>query len=240
MPDYKNGKIYQLVCNETREVYIGSTTRSLEDRLSTHKKSSNKCYSKQIIDRNNYYIELLETYPCNNQFELDRKEGEYQRTIECINHNIAGRTRKEWEQDNKEAIAKYHKEYKEYNKETIVNYRKEYYQDNKEAIFVHNKEYYQNNSETIIKQKHEYNQNNKEAIKAQKSKVVICECGIKSTKGTLAKHRRSKKHIALINLETIKPPVCEVVVCECGIETTKQNIARHKLTKKHINLMANI
>ena len=26
MPDYKNGKIYKIVCNITNEMYIGSTT----------------------------------------------------------------------------------------------------------------------------------------------------------------------------------------------------------------------
>ena len=169
MCDYKNGKIYQLVCNETGEVYIGSTINSLEYRLSKHEMSTNTCYSKQIIDRNNYYIELLETYPCNNEFELNLKEGEYQRVIECINHNIAGRTKREYYQDNKEAIDKY---------------RKEWEQDNKEAI---------------AKKKREYRQINLETIKAHKSKVVICECGIKSTKATLARHKRTKKHIDLMN-----------------------------------------
>ena len=158
MCDYKNGKIYQLVCNDTNEIYVGSTVRDLEDRLDEHKSPSNTCYSKQIINRGNYYIELLETYPCNSQFELDRKEGEYQRVIECINHDIAGRT------------------------------AKEYYQDNKEKL---------------LSSQHEYRQNNKEAInainKAYNSKVVICECGIKSTKGTLSRHKRTKRHINLMN-----------------------------------------
>ena len=153
MIDYKNGKIYQIVCNETGEIYVGSTVQDLEIRLRTHKTSANACCSKQIIDRNNYYIELLETYPCNSQFELDRKEGEYQRVIECINHRIAGRTRKEWEQDNKEALAK---------------------------------------------NKREYYQNNKETFKARDNKVVICECGIESTKQNIARHKRSKKHINLM------------------------------------------
>ena len=180
MPDYKNGKIYQLVCNETNEVYIGSTVQDLEVRLTRHKTPTNNCYSKQIIDRGNYYIELLETYPCNNEYELNRKEGEYQRAIECINHDIAGRTDAEWRQDNKEKLAKYYKEYKEDNKEAIAKHAHEYYQANKETF----KEYYQNN---------------KEAIKAHRSKVVICECGIKSTRINLARHKTSKRHIDLMN-----------------------------------------
>ena len=184
MPDYKNGKIYKIVCYDTDEIYIGSTVVSLEDRLNKHKKPTNDCCSKQIIDRGNYYIELLETYPCNNEFELYRKEGEYQKSIECINIQIAGRTRAEWRQDNKEAIAK--------NKH-------EYYQNNKEAIAKHMNEYRQDNKEAIAKQKLEYYQDNKEAILASNSKVVICECGIKSTRINLARHKRTKKHINLMN-----------------------------------------
>ena len=123
MPDYKNGKIYKIVCYDTDEVYIGSTVQDLEIRLNEHKKPTNGCCSKQIIDRNNYYIELLETYPCNNEFELNRKEGEYQRAIECINRRIAGRTDAEWRQDNKETIKAHGKKYYQDNKEKIKAYR---------------------------------------------------------------------------------------------------------------------
>jgi len=198
MCDYKNGKIYQIVCNDTDEIYIGSTVQDLEDRLTHHKKPTNDCCSKQIIDRGNFYIEILETYPCNSQFELEQKEGEYQRANECINIRINGRTRKEWLQDNKEAIAKNKHEYYQNNKEAIAKNKREYYQNNKE----HNKEYRQNNKEAIAKKKHEYYQNNKEAINAINNarcgKVVICECGIKSTQGNLKRHKLTKRHIDLM------------------------------------------
>ena len=184
MIDYKNGKIYQIVCNETGEIYIGSTVRDMEDRLYEHKKPSNVCCSKQIIDRNNYYIELLETYPCNNEFELKLKEGEYQKSMKCINKVIAGRTDAEWRQDNKKKIAKTKHEYRQNNLETIAAHGKEYYQDNKEKFAKYNKE---------------YRQINLEAIKARKNKVVICECGIESTRINLPRHKRSKRHIDLMN-----------------------------------------
>lgn len=222
MCDYKNGKIYQLVCYETGETYIGSTAMSLEDRLKGHRsKTGNKCCSKQIIDRNNYYIELLETYPCNNEFELKRKEGEYQKSMKCINHNIAGRTDAEYRQDNKEKLAKYNKKYLENHLGFMKNYRLV-------------------NKEKLTKNALIYRENNKEAIKARESKVVVCECGIKSTHNHLARHKLTKLHIDLINLETIKPPIGDVVVCECGISCTKGHLARHKTSKKHIDLMTNL
>jgi len=159
MPDYKNGKIYQVVCNITGETYVGSTVRSLEDRLMEHEKPTNPCCSKQIIERSDYYIELLETYPCESKCQLDRKEGEYQlSTTKCINKVIAGRTEAEWG-----------KEYRKNNKEYLVNKGKLYYQDNIEMI----------KQKRIIK--------------------ITCKCGMKISTPNIAKHRRSKNHIDLMN-----------------------------------------
>jgi len=184
MCDYKNGKIYQLVCYETGEIYVGSTARDLEDRLDEHKSPSNTCYSKQIINRGNYYIELLETYPCNSQFELEVKESEYQRAIECINRRIARRTNAEWRQDNKE---------------TLKAYKLMYYKNNKSYISERSKPYRLENAEKIAKYNKEYHQNNKKAIKACNSKVVVCECGSSCVKQQLKRHKLTKKHINLMN-----------------------------------------
>ena len=39
MPDYSNGKIYKITCNETYRCYIGSTTKTLTRRFQQHKGS---------------------------------------------------------------------------------------------------------------------------------------------------------------------------------------------------------
>ena len=52
---------------------------------------------------NNFYIELLEEYPCKNKEQLRAKEGEYIRNLSTLNKRIEGRTTKEWRQD-KEVI----------------------------------------------------------------------------------------------------------------------------------------
>ena len=41
MPNYQNGKIYKLVCDDPEKIYIGSTTQRLSARLSSHKKKKN-------------------------------------------------------------------------------------------------------------------------------------------------------------------------------------------------------
>ena len=50
----------------------------------------------------------------------------------------------------------------------------------------------------------EYRQQNKEQIKNQKAEIIICECGCKTTRGSISKHRKSKKHLNLMELKTAK------------------------------------
>jgi hypothetical protein len=109
MVNYQNGKIY---CIRSRSrpdlVYVGSTANTLSKRFGGHK-ASNTCSSKQIIDVGDAYIELIEEYPCENKEQLFRREGQIMRSMVCVNHNIAGRTSKEYYQDNKETFSANHK-----------------------------------------------------------------------------------------------------------------------------------
>jgi len=68
------GNIYAIVCRITGEMYIGSTSKHVEYRLEQHKSSNNKCMSKQIIDRNNYDLKVLETLTANNKTEILLRE----------------------------------------------------------------------------------------------------------------------------------------------------------------------
>jgi hypothetical protein len=46
---YKNGKIYMIKCNITNNIYIGSTTQTLINRLNGHKQ--NNCSSYLILKK---------------------------------------------------------------------------------------------------------------------------------------------------------------------------------------------
>ena len=72
MVNYQLGKIYKIVCQITGEVYVGSTCeKTLARRLVSHC-SACKAYlilnrgsnfsSFQIIQRGDFYIELLENF----------------------------------------------------------------------------------------------------------------------------------------------------------------------------------
>ena len=201
MCEYKNGKIYKIVCEITGEVYIGSTRLSLEDRLKKH--LNQNCCSRQIIDRNKYDMKLLELYPCNSKQELCRREGEYQLAFECINTKIAGRTPKEHYQDNIERMLKKSFEYYHNNKEEIAKKASEYYQNNKEKISEYDKQRYQDNKEHFKEYSKQYRLDNSLEVakndKLRKSKEVICECGLKLKRCVLARHKRSKRHIDLMS-----------------------------------------
>jgi hypothetical protein len=102
MPDYKNGKIYKLWSPEGDDIYIGSTIQPLYARLSAHKRKM-KYSSKILFEKyDDVRIELIECFPCDNKEQLNKKEGEYIRKLDCVNRNIAGRTKKEYNEDNKE------------------------------------------------------------------------------------------------------------------------------------------
>jgi hypothetical protein len=199
MPNYQDGKIYKIVCNITDECYIGSTTEpTIARRLATHVSSfkrwkagkRNKTTSFDIIDRGDYQIFLIETYPCNSKDELHSREGEiirkYKSECECVNSYIAGRTIKEWYQDNKDKIQEYMKEYREDNKDKIKQYCEEYYENNKE----HKKKYYEENKEKISEKHKIYREENKEKAKETRT----CVCGSCYRKTHKNRHEKTHKH----------------------------------------------
>ena len=137
MPNYQLGKIYSIRSYQTDEIYIGSTVNTLSRRMTGHRcdyKTGRNRTSSEIIKYGDSYIELIELYPCNSKEELEREEGKYIRSMECINKCIPGRTRKEYDKDNKDKISIQTKHHYQKNKEKIQQYQKQHYQDNADKI----------------------------------------------------------------------------------------------------------
>jgi hypothetical protein len=105
MDRYSKAKIYKIVDNTSRKVYVGSTCEdTLAKRLSKHvdsykrhlKGNYNNVTSFQILSNENYDIILIENYPCNNKDELRARERYWiENTDFCVNKNIPTRTREE-------------------------------------------------------------------------------------------------------------------------------------------------
>ncbi len=158
MPDYQKAKIYKIVDANEEMVYVGSTVNTLARRMATHRghyKSCNFVSSHIIFDKygvENCKILLLENYPCNTKDELNRREGEHIKQLNCVNKQIAGRTNHEYYEDNKEAIIDKQKKYYELNNDKRVAIRKKYNDANREAIAVEHKIYREKNKE-LLKEK---------------------------------------------------------------------------------------
>ena len=60
-----------------------------------------------------FYIELIEECPCENKEQLRKREGHFIREIGTLNMCQAGRTPKEYEEENKDKIKEYKKKWEE-------------------------------------------------------------------------------------------------------------------------------
>ena len=110
-------RVYRIVGDNG--VYIGSTNKTLNRRLSVHKNESNTCVSKQLI---NPKIELIEE--CTEEDRYIREQYWIDNT-ECVNHNKAhtglpkSEYDKQYRQNNKEAVNEIKRRWKENNKEVV-------------------------------------------------------------------------------------------------------------------------
>jgi len=180
MPNYQNGKIYTIRSRSREDlIYVGSTTRRLSERLGQHKRAPAKTSSKCIIEIGDSYIELYENFSCNSREELNKREGDIIRLINCVNKNIPGRCSKERYEDNKEEVLKN---------------MKHYYKDNKVERLEKIKEYYEQNKEDRIKYAKEYRTKNNETLSEKYKKKFTCKCGKTLRWRDKARHNKTKYH----------------------------------------------
>ena len=210
--DYSKGKIYSIRSRTSDLVYIGSTVQPLHKRLNVHVRGKrfyengkgNYTSSFEILEQGDYYIELVEECPCDNSYQLMKREGEIQRETECVNIRVEARTKAEYYQDNRadklEAVKKYQKE----NPEKIKEKSKKYYWENREMLREKNKKWLEENPEKAKESRKKTYEKYKEKIlkknKERMGRPVKCECGVTVRYDSLSKHRKTQKHIkALTN-----------------------------------------
>ena len=122
-----NGKIYKITDIGYNKYYIGSTCEELSQRMARHRADYKKFLnggkkghirSYDLFDEfgiENCKIELIEYFKCDTLQELRKREGEHIKNTECVNKVVAGRTLKEYRDDNKDRIKQQEKEYREQN-----------------------------------------------------------------------------------------------------------------------------
>lgn len=179
------GKIYKITCNDTGDVYYGSTKKHyLCNRKSEHRadvkrydegKKPRKCACHDIVKNNNFKMELVEEPPLEN---LKQREKYYIQNFKCININNPLPTKEEakkkkWETEKirRQDPIVYAKKLQSYKDWANKNDRTEY-----------NKKYL-----------NEYREKN--------SEIVECECGSCIVKYKLSDHLKTKKHLDFINIK---------------------------------------
>ena len=212
MPDYQKGKIYKIWDSNYEECYVGSTIQELSMRMADHRKLY-KQFKNGLRERpdttvyllfdkyglDNCKIELEETFPCNSKMELEKREGHHIRNSKCVNKQVAGRTNKEYYQENRDYVISRQKKYTEGRQEILKEYRKQYYQDNKDKLSKQHKEYNEQNKECLKEKKKQYRIDNAETIKEKRKETYTCECGITLTIGKKSRHNKSQKHQQYLN-----------------------------------------
>ena len=194
--DYQNGKIYKITNCIDDKIYIGSTCQSLTKRFSYHKRDCKIKHLKVYQHMNSlgidkFCISLIEDYPCTNKTELCRREGELIKEQHAtLNSDIAGRTRKEWYDDNRDIVTEKVRIYQKTNKDVILKRNQVYCEKNKEYVIQYKKTNYLQNKEKVLEKYH----NNKEYLNT-KIECDLCKCMI--TRQNIAGHKKTKKCLKL-------------------------------------------
>jgi len=263
---YQRGKIYKIVCGVTDLVYVGSTIQpTLAKRLCSHVcdyKSNlmgkkNFITSYKVLENNNYNIELICNAPCNSKDELHAIEGKYIRELECVNKMIAGRTPKQYREENKEKVKQGKHDYHEKNKAKIAKKSKLYretnseilkekkhinYENNKVEITKKIQIYKEANEELVKKRQHDWYERNKEAL-SEKNKAYNAAHSDELREKKKVYYQAHKKEFnekqKARNKDNtkLKEHRNEVCDCECGSTYTRQNKGQHVKSKKHNNFV---
>lgn len=138
MVNYNLGKIYRITCNQTGLTYIGSCTTSLSARVASHKQQLKNgklsCTSYRVLENEDYYIILLEDFPCERREQLLARERFYIDSCECVNKNLPLRTNKEWYNDNSDRLISNQLVWNNQNRDKLNGYQKKYKQKLQNAV----------------------------------------------------------------------------------------------------------
>ncbi len=210
---YEHSILYKIrhKTEEIKDCYAGSTTNRFEVRQSQHKcdvsSPHSKHYKLHVYDFirthggwDEWIMELIEVYPCQNKKELLMREGHWVKTLGAtLNSHMPGRTPEEYYRDNKERISARHKAWNDENKEHVAAQKLVYREATKDRRAEWQAKYDKDNKETRYAKEKARREANKEIITAKNTTRVLCECGATINHSSTRAHRRSQRHITYIS-----------------------------------------
>lgn len=197
--NYDNGKIYKVCSFQTDKVYYGSTTQPLCKRMTEHRRNLKKYKNgkywnisvNQVLEYDDSKIILVESWPCNNKYELETRERFYIENNYCVNKYIPCRSKGEWKKQDKFN-----------NPQKYIDYNKMYYAKNRESLLkkCSEKILCDTCNEHISKAHFSDHKKTKKHLSLlgqipEKKQIVKCDCGASVIKNSLSRHKKTKKHI---------------------------------------------
>ena len=206
MVNYAQSVLYKIMSldPEIDDIYVGSTT-AFRKRKHDHKSDCNNEKSEKhnryvyhFIRNNcgwdNWSMVVVKAYPdITSKMELLNKERKWMKKLNAtLNQTVPGITLelgkteyskqyyKEYNKLNTEHVKQRCKQYRELNKNKVTEYKKHYQKLNKDKITEYNKQRYDKNKNKILEK-------------------IKCECGCMTSRNHIERHRKSKKHMELMN-----------------------------------------
>jgi hypothetical protein len=173
--NYALGKIYKIAPiggSADGDIYVGSTTKKLSQRMACHRSDykrwkegkHHRTTSYDIFEKygvENCVITLLEQVNATCKDDLNAKERHYIESLVCVNKCIVGRTPTEYREENREIVLKRKAVYREANREQLSTKQQEYAKANMEKILKQRAEFREANREHLKEQQLRYYQNRK-------------------------------------------------------------------------------
>jgi len=217
----KTGNVYIIIYNLNNKIfYIGSTFQPINYRLKNHQNLRSKTSISEYMKKygsSNFMIKLLKKYNVCDKYHLRAYEQLWlnkfknscnqQHSFNPLQKYIKNIYNKYIRTNFKDLIREYNNRYINKNREKYLQNRKKLYENNKEKILENNKIYLNKNREKILSRRRELyklgrNIKNKNYYEKNKEKIlekITCECGCEVVKSSLLKHKKTKKHIDLMN-----------------------------------------
>jgi hypothetical protein len=190
--DYSNTYFYKIVCKDLniKDTYVGHTT-NFTVRRNGHKTN---CLNPNAINHNTYVYRfirdnggwdnfdmvLIDREACADRLDSEKKERMYIEELNAtLNQFIPSRTRKEWDEENKEKIQEYKRNWHMNNRDRLLERKREIYLEKQEEIKTKTKQYYIEH---------------KEKVDEWRNTKFSCDCGGSYFNHNKARHMKTVKH----------------------------------------------
>jgi hypothetical protein len=212
------GFVYKIVNDVNDNIYIGSTTQTLAQRMGGHRRMSKQVKYKtskiyQAFDEigvDHFNIILIEEVDVPDKQHLKMVEDncitQFDSKLNGYNGIQSYRTEEQKIKGNNKRANEYYyankvlcqakkKQYYNINKNKIKERQKIYEHENIEHFKKYRKEYQENNKELIRIKKKEYREKNKEKLKEKAMLTYVCEvCNKELTIQKKKRHEQTKRH----------------------------------------------